>query len=559
MLQSSNSEVSVLSRRNAILILAMLALAVVVVATFLLLPKHYRVSDHMAQTTVFWNPKEAFFFVTLQTSGRATNAIQDKFAHTSYGYTAILLGGNVFFYKQDTIAFHLLPSGKLDRFPLPENTAAIGSWALRDGKIQMVPAAIDSNQGVGFRWNGETFVPDTAPNKSLPEAPRNSSKSLTDDLDDDDSSDYVRPSFLSTTERQKFKQAGWHHKLLTPYQRTESANLPLKLGQTTFVLTLHTFPPTKNWTGFDALEIGAKSIELSREGGAQPIATLWNQNGWREIPKAEYERLSQQYGHEFKQPFAPWVWLVLIVVALVWRFGHWLYLLLNIANVKRRVVKNLPTTYSFPPTTPAQFPLLDLGALDRYTRDLEFMGFSKLLDFSLVADTPNHAPNFVRLMAHTRQHCFAEVSQFFPKRNMSVPLKCSFQSCLQEGWTLTFTDRKPQAAGTLLRRPKAISVSMPEASLSDLLQALLKMRDQVTIDLGVSLLKDDTVEAYISKTQRLAGELREAVQQKNFAVGLSQIYARRLSLLKTRPEYVWLGDYPKEAERRKQGYTVPVG
>jgi hypothetical protein len=30
-------------------------------------------------------------------------------------------------------------------------------------------------------------------------------------------------------------------------------------------------------------------------------------------------------------------------------------------------------------------------------------------------------------------------------------------------------------------------------------------------------------------------------------------------MLKTRPEYVWLGDYPKEAERSKQGYTLPAG
>lgn len=548
-----------MSRRNAILILLMLALAVVLVATLLLLPKHYRVSEHMAQTTVFWNPREAFFFVTLQTSGRATNTIQDKFAHTSYGYTAILLGGNVFFYKQNTIAFHLLPSGKLNRFPLPENTVAIGSWVLRDGKIQLIPAGTDSSQGAGFHWDGERFVPDTGPDKSLSQAPPNSSKSLTDDLDDDDSNDYVRPGFLSPTERQKFKQAGWHHKLLTPYQRVESANLAIKLSQNTFVLTLRAFPLTKNWTGLDSLEIGTKSIELSREGGTQSITTLWSQNGWKEISKAEYERLAQQYGREFKQPFAPWVWLVLIVVVLVWRFGHWLHLLLNIATVKGRVVKNLPTSYSFPSATPAQFPLLDSAALDRYTRDLEFMGFSKLLDFSLVADTPNHAPNFVRLMVHTRNHCFAEISQFFPKRTLSVPVKGAFQSCLQDGWTLSFTDRKPQAASSLLRRPKAISVSMPEASLSDLLQAFLKMREQVCLDLSISPLKDDTLEGYISKTQRSAGEMREAVQQKNFAVGLSQVYGRRLSLLKARPEYVWLGNYPKEAERRKQGYTVPVG
>ncbi len=29
----------------------------------------------------------------------------------------------------------------------------------------------------------------------------------------------------------------------------------------------------------------------------------------------------------------------------------------------------------------------------------------------------------------------------------------------------------------------------------------------------------------------------------------------KLSLMKTKPEYVWLGDYPREAEQRKQGVS----
>jgi len=413
-----------LTRRTAILILVMLAVAIATVATFLLLPKRYRISEHMAQTVVFWNPKEAFLFATIQTSGRATNILQDKFAHTSYGYTAILLGGNVFFYKQDTIAYHLLPSGRLDRFPLPGTTAAFGSWTLRDGKLQLTAAENRFNQGSGFRWDGEKFVTVPSQAKPQPEAASGTSQTTEDDEDYDDE----RPGFLSTAEREKFKQAGWHHKMLTAYERSETVALPIKLGQSGFVLTLRRFPLSKNWNGFDSLDIGAKSLELSRENSSESIATLWSQDGWKEIPKAEYERLAQQYGREFKQPFAPWVWLVLIVGLLVWRFGHWLHLLLNIATVKRRVVNNLPTTYSFPPVTPAQFPLLDSAALDRYTRDLEFMGFTKLLDFSLVADTPNHPPNFVRLMAHTKHHCFAEISQFFPKRSLAVPVKCAFQS-----------------------------------------------------------------------------------------------------------------------------------
>jgi hypothetical protein len=83
--------------------------------------------------------------------------------------------------------------------------------------------------------------------------------------------------------------------------------------------------------------------------------------------------------------------------------------------------------------------------------------------------------------------------------------------------------------------------------------------DQVCLDLGISPLKEDTLEAYFARVQRTAGELREAVQRKNIAFGLSQVYYRRLSLLRTRPEYMWLGDYPKLAEQRKQGYAVAYG
>ena len=96
---------------------------------------------------------------------------------------------------------------------------------------------------------------------------------------------------------------------------------------------------------------------------------------------------------------------------------------------------------------------------------------------------------------------------------------------------------------------------MPNADSAELLQAFLKMREQVCLDLGISPLNDDTLEAFITKTQRSVGEVREAVQEKNFIKGLPEVYLRKFSLLKTKPEYIWLGDYPKEAEQRKQGFS----
>ncbi len=100
---------------------------------------------------------------------------------------------------------------------------------------------------------------------------------------------------------------------------------------------------------------------------------------------------------------------------------------------------------------------------------------------------------------------------------------------------------------------------MPAIGPGELLQSFLKMRDQVSMDLGVSPLNDDTFEAYIRKVQHSLTEMREAVQQKSFAVGIPQVYFRKLALQNTKPEYVWLGDYPKEAEQRRQGYRMAAG
>lgn len=79
---------------------------------------------------------------------------------------------------------------------------------------------------------------------------------------------------------------------------------------------------------------------------------------------------------------------------------------------------------------------------------------------------------------------------------------------------------------------------MPGGTTYELLQAFLQMRDQVGTDLGICYLKDDRLEAYIAKTQRAATNIGEAVKQKNLATGISAVYHRKFSSLKTKSEYV---------------------
>jgi hypothetical protein len=543
-----------MSRNKAISMLAALVLIAGAIATYSLLPKRYSLGERLAQTDIFWNDKEAFFFLNVNATGQSTNFIKEKLAKMQYGYLTFFLGGGNYFVEPNLIAYRLLPSGELKAVPLPPESATFGNWTLKGGDLQLTPPqATGFKDRKGFRWDGEKFVSVPFEGKSQSQTEANARLSPDDDADEDDG----QSGFLTPAARKAFKDARWHYKQLAGFAANGlQATLPIEMGKDSFELAIVNFPlPTERATHFDLLAFGTKSIALSKTGEAQSHQVLWSQNGWQPISKSDFEGRALRSGQRASAPFALWGWLVLFLFVTIWRFGTWGHLLFSLFGMKRRVIKNMPTSYTFPPATPAQFPQLDAAALERYTREFESMGFVRLLDFSLVSNAPNPIPSFCRLFAHTRHHCFGEVSQLFPRGKTPMPLKCSIQSSLENGWSLGFSDRKPQAASSMIRRRKALGVSMPEATTSQLLQSFLQMRDQVCPDLGISPMRDDSLEAYIAKVQLAAGDMRDAVQQKNFASAVSQYYYRKFSMLKTREEYTWLGDYPQEAERRKQGYA----
>jgi hypothetical protein len=543
-----------LTPTKIIVFLVILALIAGAIGGYSLLPKRYTVGESLAQTYIFWNDKEAFFFLNASTTGQSANFLHDKLGTTRYGYLAFFLGGGPRFFEQKLLAYRLLPSGELKPVSLPPETATYGNWTLVDGKLELTPPqATGYKDRNGFRWDGEKFVAVPFERKSQTTLAADSRLSPDDEADEDEGP----TGFLTPAARKLFKDARWHYKLLAGFvSNGEPATLPIALGKDSFELTVVSFPPpTGRMTHFDMLAFGTKSIGIAKSGEAQSKLVLWSQNGWQPISKSEFERRSLRSGRTANTPIAMWGWLVLFLFFSVWRFGSWGHLLLSIFSMKRRVIKNMPTSYTFPPATPAQFPLLDTAALERYTQEFESMGFVRLLDFSLVSNRTTPIPSFCRLFAHKRYHCFAEVNQIFPQGKSPMPLKCSIQSVLENGWSLGFSDRKPQAASAMIRRRKALGVSMPEARAPELLQAFLQMRDQVCQDLGISPMRDDSLEAYVAKTQAAATDMRDAVQQKNFATAVSNYYYRKFSLLKTREEYTWLGDYPSEAERRKQGFA----
>ena len=517
-----------------------------------LLPKQYSIAVRLQQATVFWNDDEAFFFLGTNTTGRTQDALLARLSKTRYGYWLLYMGGGLRFMGPGTVAYHLLPTGELNEVALPPDAPSYGEWSLHDGRLQFSAVSNDrGKQPSGYRWDGDKFI--AVSRQDQQQSPADSTLSPDDDEDD---SGFSGP--IPASSRKAFRAAGWHYKSFTGYEnRAAQAVLPFSLGSHSFELSFtKASMPRSALDALDNPASGISRIEIS--GAALPAPrALWTNRGWEPLSKKEFDDRAQRYGRVEQPPYMFWVWIAVLVLAGIFKLSGWGYLLFSWLGLKRRVLNNMPTSFSFPPATPTQFPQLDATELERYTRGFESYGFVRLLDFSLVSNAAKPIPSFCRLFVHTRHHCFAEVSQIFLQNKAPLPLRCSIQSSLDDGWTLGFSDRKPQAASSLVRRRKAISISLPGTPTYELLQRFLQMREQICQDLGISCLKEHTVDDYISKVQRTAAEMREAVKDKNFVTRIPEVYYRKLALLKTSPEYVWLGDYPRQAELRKQGRRVP--
>jgi hypothetical protein len=308
-----------MNRRTAILLLIVVVLALSAVAIYTLLPKHYQLGERMLQTTGFWNKNEGFLFLTIQVSGRSTNIVQEKLGHLHFIFPLVLLGWNDMFYTQDVVAYHLLSSGKLDRFVLPANTTAAGLWTLPGGKLQLNPTGTADPPQYGFRWDGQKFVP-------VPPMPRPSGANATDSqlTEDDLGEEQEYPGLIEKSERPKFRNAGWHVKTLNGYEgRGGGASLPLELGHNTFQLIIRSFPLSSTSFDVGALTMGAQSVEISSKNAAQPTQVLWNQTGWKEIPKSQYQTRARQHGRRTQVPGLPRLWLLALFGLMMWKFVRW--------------------------------------------------------------------------------------------------------------------------------------------------------------------------------------------------------------------------------------------
>ena len=184
--------------------------------------------------------------------------------------------------------------------------------------------------------------------------------------------------------------------------------------------------------------------------------------------------------------------------------------------------------------------------LERWTGNIEALGFQRLMDYQVKTDLNNNMKGFARLFVHPREHCFAEINQAFPKYGDPSAIGCTFISYLDDNWTFSNGNRKPSTGSYLIRRPRAMWVCMPDEPVEEIWAAHLKRRKKIANDLGVEALTDNTAKSHFEKEQQATLDRKKAVEGRSFVRILIDQW-----LFTKNPKYEWLGDYPRAAKKRK--------
>lgn len=224
-----------------------------------------------------------------------------------------------------------------------------------------------------------------------------------------------------------------------------------------------------------------------------------------------------------------------------------IFVLVFLVFTKFLIVTSLPKTVEFLPVHPDEFPELDLNSLEKYTRDLESLGFTKLMDYKLGGEAVR---GLARLFAHPEFYCFAEVNQMFPSGKKPTSVQSVITSYLEQDWSLSTTDRQTLGFNSgliyMMRRPRSLWNSEPLATPTELVEIHLKRRQQISIDLGVSILTDISADAYLAEARKAARDRKEVIKRKNIVVGFWEAF-----MFAKNPRLEWMGEYARIADRKK--------
>lgn len=231
--------------------------------------------------------------------------------------------------------------------------------------------------------------------------------------------------------------------------------------------------------------------------------------------------------------------IVPLIIAITVHLIFWSYL-------KSKILAALPKNFTWKAIAPENCPLLDIDTLDRYSQQLESLGFISLKDFQQTTESGGNPSDFARLFSHPQLNCFAEVSQSFPLNQDPIPITCTILSFMDGDWTFATAKLKPNGFFYMWRRPKALWTYYPAATITDLLQVHLERRQQIVDTLGVSILLDLSWKLYCNQAYKITIHRRIIVEEKPILIALVEA-----TLFELKPSSEWMGDYPKLAARKR--------
>ena len=536
-----------LMRTRLAILVVLFAMVAAVFATFELLPRRYWVADQLSAVAVFWHADEAFVFVQHHATVRSTNAVVDRVPRDGWWGALAAMSVDWRPLGQATSAYRVAGSA-LERHELP-NTVTAPVWDLEDGRL-VARARVPMENAEGFRWTGAGF--ERLRSHARAASPSSGVRTLSPD--DEEAEDPSALDPVTAEARARLKTAGWRFKHLHGYEGISGpATLAIPLRSQQCTLSLRTTKVGAYLFPY------ATTVELAGDRLEPRSQVLFDGGGWKKISRADLEARAARSPWPAPRSAFPTSAVLLLLL--------WLgFLILKVGGVagapalfgvKRPMVKAVGTTMAFPPAIPEQFPKLDRARLDAFSRELEGLGFEKLLDTSPVTDAASSPPMFCRIYAHRDHACYGIVLQAFPLLGRPIDLRCMLNGYLDDGWSVGYSNGKPMAASVLVRTPRAIGVSVPGATPADLLTGFLQFRDRVCADLGLRPIADTSLETYIRQTLESLEAIRAAVKKRSVAVGLGKYVSRALGAWRRKPKEVWLGDYPKVAEERRSAGLGP--
>jgi hypothetical protein len=230
---------------------------------------------------------------------------------------------------------------------------------------------------------------------------------------------------------------------------------------------------------------------------------------------------------DWTPPLAVLAFLLLLLGALYWL-------------VCSAILANLPERLQFRTADPETLPAaLDHEGLEERTRELEALGFTLEMDYSVDPKLRQALFGFGRLLAHQQHRCFGVIAQTFPAQGPPSPLRWGIVSYLEDNWRLA-TSSERSSLLSVVHLPRDLGMNLPGLTVAELLRAHLERRQEMMKDLHIAPIPDLTPAAYFEGIRKSLMETRVAMKRRVLLFLIWQWW--RVSKL---PRYEWLGDYAR--------------